>query len=169
LVKHLINCEIDLAILSLPIRDERLEIMELHQEELWLALPPGHALECKRQVNATDLGNEPLIVLNEEHCLGDQVLGFCDQHDLSTQIRFRSAQLETIQALVCAGLGISLIPAMAIHANRPHAPQYRRLAPPRPSRKIAAAWHRQRGLGRASAKFLETMALMFRRPKRQGD
>ena len=110
--------EIDFALASQPIRDERLEVKELFSEELLLALPPGHPLTRKRTVAVADLKGERLIVMKGGHCLGDQVLGFCDRRDVKPKISFRSAQLETVQALVVAGLGISLIPAMAARSER---------------------------------------------------
>ena len=127
-----------------PFSDERLEVKELFSEELLLALPPGHPLTRKRRVAVADLEGERLIVMKEGHCLGDQVLGFCDRRDVKPKISFRSAQLETVQALVAAGLGISLIPAMAARNQREDLPEYRSLPSPRPRRKIVAAWPRQR-------------------------
>jgi len=56
-------------------------------------------------VNAGDLKEERLIVMKEGHCLGQQVLNFCDRRDLRPNISFRSTQLETIQSLVSAGMG----------------------------------------------------------------
>ena len=105
--------EIDFALASRPIQDERMEVKDLFTEELRLALPPGHRLTRKRTVRLADLEKEPFIVMKEGHCLGDQVLSFCERRDLKPTINFRSAQLETIQALVRSGVGISLVPAMA--------------------------------------------------------
>jgi LysR family hydrogen peroxide-inducible transcriptional activator len=156
LVKLALACEIDFAFVSRPIHEERLEVRELFSEELLLALPPGHPLTRKRMVNARDLEGQRLIVMKEGHCLGDQVLGFCDRHDLHHHISFRSAQLETIQALVRAGLGISLIPAMAARRDRKDGPEYRPLHSPKPSRQILAVWPTQRPPGRAAGEFLKT-------------
>jgi LysR family transcriptional regulator, hydrogen peroxide-inducible genes activator len=147
--------EVDLALASEPIRDQRLEVRELFSEELLLAIPHGHPLARRRAVKASDLGGERLIVMKEGHCLGDQVLGFCDRRDVKPQISFLSAQLETIQALVCAGLGISLIPAMAAHSKRGIMPEYRSFQSPRPQRKIVALWPKQRPLSRAASEFLK--------------
>src|SRR5580692_7131116 len=127
--------EIDFALASEPIQDERLEVHVLFSEELLLALPPGHPLTRKLVVSATDLEGERLIVMKEGHCLGDQVLSFCDRRNVRTSISFRSAQLETIQALVCSGLGISLIPAMALQQKRADLPVYRSFTSPKPERK----------------------------------
>ena len=158
LIKYLLACEIDFAVASEPIRDERMEVTELFSEELLLALPPGHPLTRKRAISMSDLENEKFIVMKEGHCLGDQVLGFCNRRDLQPSISFRSAQLETIQALVRSGLGLSLIPAMAAQSNRSDLPEYRTVQPPRPSRKIVAVWPRQRPLRLAAAEFLKMLS-----------
>jgi LysR family hydrogen peroxide-inducible transcriptional activator len=158
LLKYLATYEIDFALASDPIQDSRFEIRELFAEELLLALPPGHRLTHKRTVPAAALEGERLIVMREGHCLGDQVLGFCEHRDMKPTVSFRSAQLETIHALVSAGLGLSLIPAMAARVERANALEYRSIQSPRPERKILAVWPRQRPLGRAASAFLELMS-----------
>mgnify|MGYP001157829302 CR=1 FL=1 len=157
LVRQAVACEIDFALASLPLREPRLAVKELFTEELLLAVPRTHRLARKRLVAPADLAGERLIVLKEGHCLGDQVLGFCDRRGLRAAISFRSAQLETIQAMVRSGLGLSLIPAMAArHPARPGL-QYRSFEPPRPSRRIVAVWPAQRPPGRAATAFLQAV------------
>lgn len=155
------RCEIDFALASNPIHDERFEVRELFAEELLLALPPRHPLSRKRTVCVGDLADERLIVMKEGHCLGDQVLRFCDRRNVRAAISFRTAQLETIQSLVCSGLGISLIPVMASKAKRAESPVYRSLPSPKPERKIVAAWPKQRALGRAASEFLKMVSAQF--------
>jgi LysR family hydrogen peroxide-inducible transcriptional activator len=154
LLKLVDGYEIDFALASEPIQGERLEIKELFSEELLLALPPGHPLARKRTVAAADLEGERLIVMKDGHCLGDQVLGFCDRRDVKPKISFRSSQIETIQALVASGLGISLIPSMAAQDHNPDKPQYRSFQSPKPKRKIVAVWPKHRAPGRAAIEFL---------------
>ncbi len=157
--------DIDFALASEPIQDERLELRVLFSEELLLALPPGHPLTRKRTVAVADLERERLIVMKEGHCLGDQVLGFCDRRHVTPRISFRSAQLETVQALVNAGWGISLIPAMAAQSDREDLPEYRSLQPPKPERKIVAVWPKQRPPGRAANEFLKIVSARFGKSK----
>jgi LysR family hydrogen peroxide-inducible transcriptional activator len=133
-------------------------VQELFAEELLLALPPRHALSRKRTITAADLAGENLIVMKEGHCLGDQALGFCERRDFHPKISFRSAQLETIQALVYSGVGISLVPAMAAHNHRQKQPVYRALPSPRPERKIIAVWPSQRIMSRAAREFLQLLS-----------
>ena len=161
LLKHMLVYEADFVLVSHPIQDERLEVRRLFTEELLLALPPGHPLTRKRKIAAADLEGERLIVMQEGHCLGDQVRRFCDRRDLHPQISFRSPQLETIQALVCAGLGISLIPAMARQTRREDLPAYRSLQPPRPERQIIVAWPKQRPPGRGAIELIKLISTRF--------
>jgi LysR family hydrogen peroxide-inducible transcriptional activator len=157
LLKDLLAYEIHVALVSHPIQDARLEVRELFSEELLLALPPGHPLTRKRSIGPTDLDGERLIVMKEGHCLGDLVQRFCARHDTHPLISFRSSQLETVQALVTSGLGLSLVPAMAASERRERMPEYRSFAAPKPQRMIVAAWPRQHPLNRAADEFLRLL------------
>ena len=154
LLKLAAVCELDFAIVSLPIGDESFVKETLFTEELLLAVPPGHLLARKRSVNAADLEAERFILMKDGHCLGDQVLGFCNRRDFHPQVSFRSAQIETIRALVRAGIGISLIPRMAAGETRGERLTYRSLCPPRPQRSVAVVWPRARPPGRTAQAFL---------------
>lgn len=158
LLKLAQSYEIDFALASRPIPDQHMEVRDLFTEELMVALPRRHPLARKRALNAGDLEKERLIVMKEGHCLGDQVLDFCGRREVKPNISFRSAQLETIQALVCSGMGISLIPAMALHRDRKICPEYRSMAKPAPERKIVAFWPAQRQINRAATEFLKQLA-----------
>lgn len=147
--------EIDFAVVSEPIVDDRLTVTELFTEELLLALPPRHPLAKKRTLTSADLRDQKLIVMKSGHCLGDQVLGFCERQEVKPRISFRSAQLETVQELVCAGLGLSLVPAMARRTHSRRAPEYRSLQAPSPARKIVLVWPQQRPPGRAAAELVK--------------
>ena len=152
--------EIDFAIISQPLspeQGEHFEVQSLLTEELFLALPEGHPLLQKKTLTPIDLTRERLIVMQEGHCLGDQVLNFCSRRDLQPSISFRSAQLETIQSLVSAGMGLSLIPAMACNSEKKTSPIYRSLAPNKPEREIISLWPKQRPPTRAAAEFLKIL------------
>ncbi len=163
LVKSALAGEMDLMLASHPILEDRLEVRELFTEKLWLALPPKHLLTHRQTITPADLGAERFILMKDGHCLGDQVLRFCERRNWRPQISFRSAQLETIQALVRAGMGISLIPAMAVRTSQ--APTYRPLSDPQPDRKIVAVWPKQRPLSRAATEFLKMFTEHWVPPK----
>lgn len=70
--------ELDVGVVALPVTEKRLEVEPLFSEELLLALPPKHRLSRKRQITLEDLSAEPFVVLDEMHCLGKQIIRFCD-------------------------------------------------------------------------------------------
>jgi LysR family transcriptional regulator, hydrogen peroxide-inducible genes activator len=169
LIKMAGACEIDLAIVSLPIQDDRFVIESLLDEELLLALPHRHSLAARRAIRLSDLEGERFILMKEGHCLGDQALRFCERQDLLPSVAFRSAQLETIQALVSAGVGISLIPEMACRSARTGHPVYRSLAKPRPHRNISVIWHKEQHHSKAAREFLRILRQACRpKPSRPG-
>jgi LysR family hydrogen peroxide-inducible transcriptional activator len=158
LLKLALACDIDFAIASTPLHDARFEVRELFSEELLLAVPPGHSLTNKRSIRSSDLETERLIVMKEGHCLGDQVLRFCERRAVHPNVSIRSAQMETIQSLVRAGVGLSLIPKMAVMNGRIDAPVYRSMSAPKPERSIVVAWPKPRPLSRAAEEFNKLLA-----------
>jgi len=133
---------VDFGIMSLPIDERGFEIEELFSEDLLVALPSKHPLAGKSQIHVKDLRSEQFILMHEGHYLGDQLLGCCRRHDFQPRILTRSGQLETIQSLVGAGMGISLIPRMAM-LKAGERVQYRLLKNHQPRRTIAIIWRRR--------------------------
>jgi LysR family hydrogen peroxide-inducible transcriptional activator len=154
LVQAVVEGELDLAVVALPVADERLQAEPLLSESLLLALTPGHPLTRRRRISIGDLAGERFILLNDMHCLGEQVLSFCRANDCQPQIACRSAQIGTIQALIALGQGVSLLPEMARRADRDHALVYRALARDQPRRTIAAIWHRHHFHSQLAERFL---------------
>lgn len=128
--------ELDLALVSLPVAGRGLETVELFTEELWLALPTTHPLATQAAVALQDLEDEAFILMQEGHCLAGQSLQFCAARGFAPGVSFRSAQMETVQAFVAAGLGVSLVPAMARRQGRGTGLVYRPIQPERPQRRL---------------------------------
>lgn len=156
LLKMMNRHEIDFAVASLPLPDERMKIESLLKEELFLALPPLHPLNKKRKLSVDHLQEESFVMMKDGHCLGDQILRFCQRNNFQPQVRSRSSQLETILAFVEAGQGISLVPAMAKKRSAAKV-VFHSLAAPRPEREVVAFWQKNRSLSRAAAEFLQTI------------
>lgn len=113
LVEAVERKDVDLAVVSLPVAGRKLTSVPLFEEELWLALPASHRLAKKRSLALSDLGDESFILMQEGHCLAGQSLQVCATRGFAPRVGFRSAQIETVRAFVAAGLGVSLVPAMA--------------------------------------------------------
>lgn len=161
-LRALANRELDLALVSLPITDGRVEVRSLFREELLLALPRRHALARRRAIGTADLQPQNFIFMADTHCLGEQALQFCYAQGFSPRISCRSAQIETVQALVAAGVGISMVPAMARRSNGSAGVVYRSLGKNKPTRDIALIWNKKRQLSRA-ARELRDYLLQTRR------
>ena len=155
LVQGLRDRELDLALLSPPLPGQ-LESLPIFSEELLLALPPHHPLAGRDAVHLDELRELPFILLHESHCLGEQALVYCHQNEFRPRVSCRSEQLETVKQLIAAGLGVSLLPAMA--CGEDGALVYRRMRDPKPSRAIHVAWGRQQSLSRAARAFRRFLA-----------
>jgi LysR family hydrogen peroxide-inducible transcriptional activator len=149
--------ELDVGVVALPVAEKRLEVEPLFTEELLLALPPRHRLGRKRQIAVEDLSAEPFVLLNEMHCLGKQILNFCERQGCPLPVRCRGAQLLTVQELVAVGRGVSLVPAMACAADHGKVCTYRSLAGARPTRTLALVWDKRRYHSPLVEQFLEAL------------
>ena len=149
--------DLDLAILSLPIEDEMLEIKPLFSEELFLALHTNHPLVNKKRIMSHDLEDESFILLSEAHCLGQQIVSFCQQHHYLPRVSCESAQLATVQELVGMGMGISLVPEMAIKKNKNRRIKYLSLSGVKPMRTVVLVTHPQRYQCKIVKEFIATI------------
>jgi LysR family hydrogen peroxide-inducible transcriptional activator len=161
LVRAMETRELDLALVSLPVAGRGLTAKAMFEEGLWLALPAGHALAQRDTVKMSELVDEPFLLLQDGHCLAGQALEFCAMRGFAPKVTFRGAQLETIQAFVAAGAGLSMVPAMA-RRDTPARPGaggvvYRGLQGRTPSRVIGlllADAPAPSGAGKALAEFM---------------
>jgi LysR family hydrogen peroxide-inducible transcriptional activator len=149
--------DVDVGVLALPISEDQLAIEPLLTEELLLAMAAGHPLAARRHVSMQDVSLERFVLLSETHCLGRQVVSFCKGQSCQPAISCRSAQLLTVQELVAAGNGVSLIPQMAVSADRSQQTKYRSLTGEKPTRTIAMIWRKNRYHGPAVERFIAAL------------
>jgi LysR family hydrogen peroxide-inducible transcriptional activator len=144
LLSDLLGGELDVALMAMPIRDDRLHVEKLFSEPLVMALPPKHPLATKAEVKFGDVVDEPFILLDDVHCFGDQVLSLCRRGGVEPKVVCRGEQIVTLLAMVAAGQGVSVVPEMAaVGDTSPHR-VYRPLGKPVPTRTLCAVWHKQR-------------------------
>lgn len=106
--------QIDLAILALPMRGHDVETFPLRTERLFAIMPRTHRLAKKRKLLLKDLRDQPFLLLREDHCFRDTAIEVCKRARVTPHIVFESGQFSSILAMVGAGLGISIVPEMAI-------------------------------------------------------
>jgi LysR family hydrogen peroxide-inducible transcriptional activator len=117
LLERLRHHEIDAALLATPVEEHDLEAMPLFDEPFWLALPRKHPLYTKERITRKDLQTLELLLLAEGHCLARQSMEVCRMKDRSEHREMadlRASSLETLLQLVGAGLGSTLVPALAM-------------------------------------------------------
>jgi LysR family hydrogen peroxide-inducible transcriptional activator len=164
LIASLCEGDLDVAIAALPLKNERISVEILGVDPLLLVVPRGRRLAKRRRVTWDAVKDERFIVINEMHCLGEQIASFCGQHSFQPRVVCRSAQLSTVQALVALGQGVSLLPAMARDADRSPRRVYRALAGSNPARTIVAMRHRHRHQTPEMHQFLETVKTHLQAP-----
>jgi LysR family hydrogen peroxide-inducible transcriptional activator len=132
--------ELDVAIASDAAHADGLEKATLLREPLWLAVPATHPLATAARATIEDVRNEHFVVLREEHCLSATVSGFCEQNQVAPNIVCHGAQVQTVMQMVAAGLGLSLVPALACEQGVPNGLVLRALDGTAPQRSIIAYW-----------------------------
>jgi LysR family hydrogen peroxide-inducible transcriptional activator len=144
LLKRLRDGEIDLGILALPAAQDGVEFQELYVEAFTVAVPNGHPLAERSTIKLQDLKGHTLLLLEDGHCLRDQALEVCSRVDVHEAEDFRATSLETLRQMVVAGLGITLLPELAVEA--PFGSQrgltIRQFAKPAPARSVGAVWRK---------------------------
>jgi LysR family hydrogen peroxide-inducible transcriptional activator len=143
---------VDLAVLALPIRGHEFEAQPLFAERLFAALPKKHKLARRPSLELADLRRDPFLFLRDGHCFRDTAVAACDRARLDPRVVFESGHLSSLLAMVGAGMGVSLVPEMAVDKSRPC--RFVRIADPRAERTIAAVVLRGRTLNRGSRALL---------------
>ncbi len=141
LIRRCSHGEIDLAILALPIIAKYLEIEALFDEELLLVVPDGHPLATREEITAEAVEPFPFVLLNEAHCLSDNIASFCRQQSVQPVTVERISQLATVQELVALGHGVSIVPQMARCLDDSERRVYRSFTTGKPIRTIAMMWN----------------------------
>ena len=97
----LVDHTIDMAILSTPIEDDAIALSVLGRERLLIVAHRGHELVKEADsLTPAEIDGQPAVVLDELHCLGEQLEAFCTTRKLNRRIVCRSTQLATILQLV---------------------------------------------------------------------
>jgi LysR family hydrogen peroxide-inducible transcriptional activator len=132
----------DCVLLALPYAYGELDSAILFEDPILAAFPAGQA-PLGQWVDPADLPPGRLLLLDEGHCLRDQALAVCGRPDLDGRA-LHGGSLHTLVRLVDAGLGVTLLPNMALEAGVADQTsiEIRALAVPNASRTIVLAWRR---------------------------
>lgn len=145
LLGELAEGRLDAAIVALPVSEPLLEETALFSEAFVLVRPGGEA--GKRMPSRETLREMRLLLLEEGHCFRDQALSFCDRPATRSREVLDASSLATLVQMVAAGIGVTLIPEMAVPIETRAADvAIDRFEEPQPTRSIGMVWRRSNPL-----------------------
>lgn len=119
LVDRLEQGEMDLAVVILPVDRPWVETTELKQEELVLAVNPGHPYAQRRTVSVADLEHIPLVMFKDGYDLRQATLDACRQEGFSPGLVMQGLEMDGALALAAAGVGAAVVPESVIDPGGP--------------------------------------------------
>jgi LysR family hydrogen peroxide-inducible transcriptional activator len=144
----------DVAIAALPLqaRSHEFQSYPLKIEKLFAVLPKQHTLAKRRTVSLGELQDDSFVLLRDGHCFRETAFAACKRARVNPKIVFESGQFSSILSMVSAGLGVSIVPAMAVEKRA--GCRYIPVADERAVRTIGAVVLNGRSLTRANEAFL---------------
>ena len=118
LIQMLIDGQLDIAVLADAPTDDALESTVVFEEDFYFAIAKDNPLALKDRISASTLtGMDNVLLLSEGHCLRDQAASVCWQLRLDIKDQFQATSLETLRTMVSAGIGVTIMPKLAIRSN----------------------------------------------------
>jgi DNA-binding transcriptional LysR family regulator len=147
--------EIDLALLFefrgvAESLERGLRTVELLEDPMHIALPAGHPLAEKRLLRLDDMSGEAWVQTSAASPCARHVVRCCHAAGFEPTVSFESDDYQTVQGLVAAGVGVALIPALALSSVRDDI-VVRELSPESPVRRVVAATPREASANPAAA------------------
>ena len=109
--------QLDCVLLALPYGCGDVDSAELFEDRLFVAFPPGLANVPPASIPPDWLDGEQLLLLEDGHCLKDHALAACNRPELRAEAAMLGTSLHTLIQMVDNGLGLTMVPAMAIDAG----------------------------------------------------
>lgn len=154
LVRAVIEGDLDLAVVPLPIKDHRVSIEPLLTEPLLLVVGKHHPIASRTEISINDLADETFISLGDLSALSTQIRGFFGDHNFQPKIGYRCAQVATLKLFISLGLGISILPQLARQPDDRDTLTYLRITGTAPTRELVVIRHLQRYQSRGAEQFL---------------
>jgi LysR family transcriptional regulator, hydrogen peroxide-inducible genes activator len=157
LVRGVVEGDLDLAIVPLPVKEHRISVEPLMTEPLLLVVGKDHPIAARAEINLNDVAGESFASLGDASALATQIRTFFGDQKLQPRIGFHCAQIATLKLWVAAGLGISILPQLArLPADR-ETLTYLRLSGTAPTRELAIIRHLQRYQSRGAEQFISVL------------
>src|SRR5712692_1368195 len=158
LIEELAEGRLDTAIVALPVSEPSLVEVALFSEH-FLLVRPGED-EGTPVPSSETLREMRLLLLEEGHCFRDQALSFCNMQSSPPRDALDASSLSTLVQMVSAGMGVTLIPEMAVAVEtRSASVSVARFKNPQPSRTVGMIWRKTSPLARQLLQFSEVVCL----------
>ena len=163
LIEDLLEGRLDTAIVALPVSEPALVEVPLFDETFVLVRSAADG--DKPVPDAASLAQMRLLLLEEGHCFRDQALSFCGMRAPLPRESMDGSSLSTLVQMVSAGIGVTLIPEMAVPVETQSAAvSIARFPPPQPARQIGMVWRQTSPLARQFAQVAEVVKRAAQRP-----
>ncbi len=167
LVTDLMSGKLDVAIAALPVSEPSLVEQPLFTEDFVLVRP---LVDADKPVPQPEMLREMrLLLLEEGHCFRDQALSFCSLSSTVARDFMECSSLATLVQLVGAGIGVTLIPQMAIEIEtRSASVSVARFPQPQPMRTIGLIWRKTNPLSKHFVSMVDIVRSAAQHEGRQG-
>ena len=144
LLEKLRRAEMDCLILALPIEKHEFVEENLFREPFRLAVKKGQSLTKQKNINMGDIAKEEILLLEEGHCLREHVLDACMLAGVKEKGQFQATSLETLRHMIGEGMGMTLMPELAVPTKTTKADRVRYLefSDPKPNRRIGMLYRK---------------------------
>jgi len=162
LIQRLDRGTLDAALLALEADIGDVDGAIIGSDAFVLATPPGHPLGSHpAPVKLSELNDVDVLLLDDGHCFREQALAVCSDAK-AHELEFRATSLTTLVQMIASGVGVTLLPALAITTELNHAElSIRPFAQPAPTRTIAFVWRKCSPLGPALRKLAAATRPVF--------
>lgn len=163
LIQQLLDGALDAALIALPVTDARLDALPLFAEPFVLAVSTLSGLAAKKRATLEMMKEQPLLLLDEGHCMRAQSLDVCTRIGIGESQSYRATSLETLRHMVAADAGITLIPSLAIDTNANAQVAYLPFRENAPERLIALVFRSSTGRRLLFAELAKTIRAAAKR------
>jgi DNA-binding transcriptional LysR family regulator len=150
----ILDGDMDLGIILLPLNDDRFNVFEFVREEVIAIVGPAHPLRAANAVELRELSADNFIMFRKDFALHDQILTQCQRDGFSPHIACQSSQWDFIVGMVAENLGVSFLPEKVWELNSQKQVHMLKLKNTPLLWNMAVIWQKDRHLSFAARQWL---------------
>ena len=164
--ERVIDGSLDFGIVTLPIKNARLEVLTIHRDEMALIVGPAHNLASRRSVRMSDLEDQPFILHKIGTTTRERLVKHFNEGGVKMRVTMELASIETIKRFVSIGMGISIVPRLCIDKEiKEGSLRALTIRDAKFQRKLGLIYNRERYQSQAARAFLSLISDQRAAPK----